>query len=93
MLPESLLDEAVLRVLQLKNDLGLFENPCKDASEEDEQALHFCEAHQALSREAAEETLRESMSREDYAIVSGEEGFVLRSRLVELWGELANALR
>ena len=55
-LPESLLDEAVLRVLQLKNDLGLFENPCKDASEEDEQALHFCEAHQALSREAAEET-------------------------------------
>ena len=28
---EKLLDEAVLRVLELKNKLGLFENPFKDA--------------------------------------------------------------
>ena len=53
----------------------------------------WCVVFPPLCLEAAEETLRESMSREDYAIVSGEEGFVLRSRLVELWGELANALR
>ena len=55
--PESLLDEAVLRVLKLKNVLGLFEHPYKDASEEDEQQLLFCPEHQALSREAAEETI------------------------------------
>lgn len=27
---EKLIDEAVMRILKLKNDLGLFENPCKD---------------------------------------------------------------
>lgn len=52
----ALVDEAVLRVLELKNDLGLFENPYKDASVEDEKALCFCDEHKALSRRAAEET-------------------------------------
>ncbi|MBE5815522.1 MAG: beta-glucosidase [Clostridiales bacterium] len=55
-LPESIIDEAVLRVLELKNKLGLFENPYKDASVEDEKALLFCKEHQALSRLAAEES-------------------------------------
>lgn len=53
---EALIDEAVMRVLQLKNKLGLFENPYKDASVEDEAKLLFCAEHQALSREAAEES-------------------------------------
>lgn len=53
---ESLIDEAVMRILVLKNRLGLFENPCKDASEEDERKLHFCREHRELSRKAAEET-------------------------------------
>lgn len=52
----KLLDEAVLRVLELKNDLGLFENPYKDASAEDEKKFCFCDEHKALSRRAAEET-------------------------------------
>lgn len=56
-LDESLFDEAVMRILQLKNRLGLFENPYKDASVEDEQNLLFCAEHQALSREAAEESI------------------------------------
>ena len=30
---EELLDEAVLRILTLKNDLGLFENPHRGADE------------------------------------------------------------
>ena len=50
---EKLVDEAVMRVLRLKNALGLFENPYKDASVEDEQRLIFCEEHQALSRAVA----------------------------------------
>ncbi len=52
----SLVDEAVLRVLELKNDLGLFENPYKDASIEEEKQILMCSEHLALSRRAAEET-------------------------------------
>ena len=48
------IDEAVLRVLKLKNDLGLFENPYRVASEEEEQALHLCAEHRLLARKAAE---------------------------------------
>ncbi len=55
-LDEAYIDEAVMRVLELKNDLGLFENPYKDASVEDEKKYLFCEEHKALSRRAAEET-------------------------------------
>lgn len=54
---EKLVDEAVMRVLRLKNALGLFENPYKDASVEDEKRLIFCEEHQALSRAVAEECI------------------------------------
>lgn len=55
-IPESLIDEAVMHILVLKNKLGLFENPYKDASEEDEKKYHFCKEHRKLSREAAEES-------------------------------------
>ena len=55
--PESLVDEAAMRVLELKNDLGLFENPYKDGSEEAEKELLFCEEHRKLSRRAAEECI------------------------------------
>lgn len=54
---QSLIDECVWRVLVLKNELGLFENPYKDASEEDEQRLLLCEEHRALAREAAAKSL------------------------------------
>lgn len=53
---EALLDEAVLRVLELKNDLGLFENPYKDSSVEKEQEILRCEEHRKLAREMAEES-------------------------------------
>ena len=55
--PESLVDEAAMHVLELKNDLGLFENPYKDGSEEAEKELLFCEEHRKLSRRAAEECM------------------------------------
>lgn len=44
-LDEGLIDEAVTRILELKDALGLFENPYKDASEEDEIRLHRCKEH------------------------------------------------
>lgn len=52
-LDEALLDESVMRVLELKNKLGLFENPCKDASPEEEKTVILCEEHRKLARQAA----------------------------------------
>jgi beta-glucosidase len=54
---ETLINEAVLRILELKNKLGLFENPYKDASEEDEAEIILCKEH----REAAKDVAIESM--------------------------------
>ena len=51
--PESLIDESVLRILQLKNQLGLFEHPHKDADPEKEARYILCPEHRALAREAA----------------------------------------
>ncbi len=53
---EVLLEEAVLRVLELKNKLGLFENPYKDADEEAEKELLLCKEHRIKAKEAAKET-------------------------------------
>ena len=39
------------------------------------------------------EALEAALGPEDYAFITGEEGFSLRFRLVELWGELLSALR
>lgn len=49
----GLLDEAVLRVLSLKNDLGLFEHPYKDADPEAERRLMLCKEHRRAAHEAA----------------------------------------
>jgi beta-glucosidase len=51
--PESLVDRAVRRVLDLKFRLGLFEHPFADASEA-ERVVHSAE-HQQLALKAAEE--------------------------------------
>ncbi len=50
---EDLVDEAVWRILTLKNNLGLFENPYKDLSVEKEKALFACEEHRKVARQAA----------------------------------------
>lgn len=56
MLSDGLLEEAVLRILKLKNKLGLFENPYKDASEEEEKKYILCKEHRETAREAAEKS-------------------------------------
>lgn len=50
---EELIDESVYRILELKNKLGLFENPYKDADENLEKEVILCGEHRALAREAA----------------------------------------
>lgn len=49
---EKLIDEAVMRILKLKNSLGLFENPY-NGSPEDEKRLLLCQAHRNKARAAA----------------------------------------
>ena len=49
-------DAAVMRVLRLKNELGLFENPYHGADEDAEKALYLCPEHRATARKAAEES-------------------------------------
>lgn len=51
--PVKLIDEAVLRILELKNKLGLFENPYKDADPEEERRLLLCREHRSAARETA----------------------------------------
>ena len=50
---EAQLDEAVMKVLELKKKLGLFEDPCRDASAEKYEAVCQTPEHRALARKAA----------------------------------------
>ncbi|MBO5286397.1 MAG: beta-glucosidase BglX [Clostridia bacterium] len=49
-------DKAVLRVLDLKNRLGLFENPYYYADKEKADKIVFCDEHRALARLAGEKS-------------------------------------
>lgn len=50
---EALIDEAVLRILRLKDKLGLFENPLRAADPEREREVIFCAEHRNVSYELA----------------------------------------
>lgn len=50
------IDKAVLRLLELKDKLGVFDNPYSDADEEECKRVWLCDEHRALSRRAAEES-------------------------------------
>ncbi|MBE6640700.1 MAG: beta-glucosidase [Ruminococcaceae bacterium] len=50
---EKDVDKAVYRVLKLKKELGLFDDPYRGASYEKEMALALCPEHRAIARRAA----------------------------------------
>lgn len=50
---EELIDEAVYRILQLKNKLGLFENPYRGADEKLEKEVVLSEGHRKFARKLA----------------------------------------
>ncbi|AGX02978.1 glycosyl hydrolase, family 3 [Bacillus sp. NRRL B-14911] len=52
-LDEGIIDEAVLRILKLKEKLGLFDNPYRGADELLEKELVMSENHRKVSRELA----------------------------------------
>jgi beta-glucosidase len=53
----SQIDKAVRRILELKDALGLFENPYKDASPEKEKELHLCAEHRKAARDIAAQSV------------------------------------
>jgi beta-glucosidase len=53
---EEQIDAAVLRVLRLKEKLGLFENPNGFADEKKAKEVILCDKHRALARKAVEES-------------------------------------
>jgi beta-glucosidase len=50
---EALIDEAVLRILRLKDKLGLFENPLRAADPDREREVVFCAEHRQAAYELA----------------------------------------
>lgn len=54
---EALVDRACLRVLRLKNKLGLFEDPYRDVSAEAEAACCLTSENRALARRLADESM------------------------------------
>ncbi len=50
------LDKAVMRVLKLKKELGLFDNPYRALDEVEAEKILLCPDHRALAREAAEKS-------------------------------------
>ncbi|MBQ9940548.1 MAG: glycoside hydrolase family 3 C-terminal domain-containing protein [Clostridia bacterium] len=50
------LDEYVMKVLEFKEELGLFDDPYHGASSEDSKKLFLCSEHREISRRAARES-------------------------------------
>lgn len=50
---EELLNDAVRRILQLKNELGLFENPYRGLDKEQEEKIILNEAHRKVAKDLA----------------------------------------
>lgn len=57
LISEELLDECVLRILELKNDLGLFENPYRFADEAKAKECILSKENRALARKAAGQSM------------------------------------
>lgn len=53
----ALIDEAVTRILELKDALGLFSNPYKDANADNEKKFHRCAEHLNAACEVAKQSI------------------------------------
>ena len=63
---EELIDQAVLRILKLKNKLGLFENPYRGLDKEDQQRI-FTEENREKARKVAADSM---------VLLENQEGFL-----------------
>jgi len=53
----ELIDQAVERILNLKEELGLFDNPYKNADPELEKKYHLCKEHREAARRAVSQSV------------------------------------
>lgn len=70
---EAWLDRAVMRVLRLKNKLGLFEDPFRGADAAREKEVFLAPGHRALAREAAVKSMVLLENKEELLPLSGED--------------------
>ena len=90
---QKLVDEAVMRVLQLKNKLGLFENPYKDADEQIEQTISLCAEHRVLARKAVRESIVLLKNEAPYEAADEIAGETANNRVDEAQHETADEVR
>lgn len=71
---EKLIDEAVLRILTLKNRLGLFEHPYRYADSKKAEQYILCPENRALARKAARESFVLLKNRENILPIAADQG-------------------
>ena len=98
---EELIDEAVLRILKLKNRLGLFEDPYRGADRQEKDREIFTEENRAKARKAAADSMVLLENREDFFPLKKEEkvafigSFAEDKHILGAWsffGEVAEAV-
>lgn len=87
-------DASVKRILTLKDKMGLFENPYKDADPEKEKELHLCAGHRRLAREAAAKSLV-LLKNDNHVLPLGQTEklaligpFADSRQLLDIWGQV-----
>lgn len=93
---EELVDEAVMRVLKLKNEIGLFEHPYKGADVTREKEIILCPEHRELVRKAAESSFVLLKNEEEFFPLKKEEKiafigpYVDRKHLLGAWSPMGD---
>jgi beta-glucosidase len=92
----KLINEAVLRILNLKNELGLFENPYRGADKKLEDNIIGCCEHKKIARKLAEESIVLLKNNNNVLPLSKDKKIALigpyadEKSLVGLWAFFAN---
>lgn len=87
----ALLDTAVERILELKEEMGLFDNPYKDADEEEEKRWHLCPEHRELARHIAAKSMVLLRNENKTLPLSGKEKvgligpFATAQNMIDIW--------
>lgn len=86
------IDEMVLRILKLKEELGLFENPYKDADEVKEKEILLCREHREAARKIAAHSMVLLKNRENILPISSDQKnialigpFARSQELLDIW--------
>lgn len=85
-------NEAVRRILTLKDKMGLFENPYKDTDPQKEKEFHLCLAHRKLARQLVSQSLVLLKNQDHVLPIQKKERIALigpyadSHQLLDIWG-------